>query len=115
MLSSLKLENSTIRTRIGGRRAFTPPQVADAAAAQFADLHRVLPRGCGRSAVTSLRHQDEVWAPASGERQVQATATGWNGNIDMTRSPPARRGYATASTDTGHQGGGGPGCRTATS
>ncbi len=49
--------------------------------------------------------------PASGwNGKFQATGNGgWNGNVDVNAlAAGVRRGYATASTDTGHQGGGGP-------
>ncbi len=53
----------------------------------------------------------EVWLPVSGWNQkFEATGNGgWNGNIDANALANAlRRGYAAASTDTGHEGGGGP-------
>jgi feruloyl esterase len=53
----------------------------------------------------------EVWMPASGwNGKFEAVGNGgWNGNIDTNAlATGLRRGYATASTDTGHEGGGGP-------
>src|SRR6188472_2090384 len=53
----------------------------------------------------------EVWMPASGwNGKFQAVGNGgWNGNVDQNALATAlRRGYATASTDTGHEGGAGP-------
>ncbi len=53
----------------------------------------------------------EVWLPADGwNGRFQAVGNGgWNGNIDTGALATAlRRGYAAASTDTGHEGGGGP-------
>jgi feruloyl esterase len=53
----------------------------------------------------------EVWLPASGwnGKFLAVGNGGWNGNIDVNAlAAGLRRGYATASTDTGHQGGGGP-------
>ena len=53
----------------------------------------------------------EVWLPTSGwNGKFQSVGNGgWNGNIDFNAlANGVRRGYATASTDTGHQGGGGP-------
>jgi len=50
----------------------------------------------------------EVWLPASGwNRKFQAVGNGgWAGSISYTAMGQAlRRGYATASTDTGHTGG----------
>jgi len=52
----------------------------------------------------------EVWMPAAGwNGKFQAVGNGgWNGNIDQAAIATAmRRGYAAASTDTGHEGGGG--------
>jgi feruloyl esterase len=53
----------------------------------------------------------ELWLPASGwNGKFEAVGNGgWNGNIDTAAIATAlRRGYAAASTDTGHQGGAGP-------
>ena len=53
----------------------------------------------------------EVWLPASGwNGKFEAVGNGgWNGNIDQAALATAlRRGYAAASTDTGHEGGAGP-------
>ena len=52
-----------------------------------------------------------MWLPTSGwNGKFQSVGNGgWNGNIDFNAlANGVRRGYATASTDTGHQGGGGP-------
>jgi feruloyl esterase len=53
----------------------------------------------------------EVWLPAANwNGKFEAVGNGgWNGNIDQNAlATGLRRGYATASTDTGHEGGGGP-------
>jgi feruloyl esterase len=53
----------------------------------------------------------EVWLPASGwnGKFLAVGNGGWNGNIDTgALAAGLRRGYAAASTDTGHAGGGGP-------
>jgi feruloyl esterase len=53
----------------------------------------------------------EIWMPAAGwNGKFQMTGNGgWNGNVDVNAiAAGLRRGYATASTDTGHEGGGGP-------
>jgi len=53
----------------------------------------------------------EVWLPASNwNGKFEAVGNGgWNGNIDQNAlATGLRRGYASASTDTGHEGGGGP-------
>jgi len=113
MLSSLKLENATVTmAQSVAAGAFTPPQGGGrGGGAQFADL----PAFC-RVAATLKPSPDsdikvEVWLPSSGwNGKFQATGNGgWNGNIDTNAlAAGIRRGYATASTDTGHQGGGGP-------
>jgi feruloyl esterase len=110
-LSSLKLPDATITmaqpvaagafTAPGGRGGGNP----------FSDL----PAFCRVAAtLTPTKESDikiEVWLPASGwNGKFQAVGNGgWNGNIDTNAlATGLRRGYATASTDTGHQGGGGP-------
>src|SRR6188768_3114632 len=53
----------------------------------------------------------EVWLPASGwnGKFLMVGNGGWNGNVDRNAiAAGLRRGYAAASTDTGHEGGGGP-------
>jgi len=53
----------------------------------------------------------EVWLPASNwnGKFLAVGNGGWNGNIDRNAlATGLRRGYAAASTDTGHEGGGGP-------
>jgi feruloyl esterase len=53
----------------------------------------------------------EVWLPATGwNGKFEAVGNGgWNGNVDQNALATAlRRGYAAASTDTGHEGGAGP-------
>jgi len=113
-LSSLKLENATITmAQSVPAGAFTPPQGGRGRGnpAQFTDL----PAFCRVAAtLTPSPESDirmELWLPASGwNGKFQATGNGgWNGNIDVNAlANGVRRGYATASTDTGHQGGGGP-------
>jgi feruloyl esterase len=74
-----------------------------------------LPAYC-RVAMTSKPSSDsdikiEVWLPAAGwNGKFQAVGNGgWNGSIDRNAlTAGLRRDYATASTDTGHEGGGGP-------
>lgn len=52
--------------------------------------------------------QIEVWLPAYGKFQAVGNG-GWNGSIPTNAlANELRRGYATAGTDTGHQGAGGP-------
>jgi feruloyl esterase len=91
--------------------AFTVPAGGRGAAPRFDDL----PAFC-RVAATLKPSSDsdiniEVWLPASGwNGKFQAVGNGgWNGNIDTNAlATGLRRGYAASSTDTGHQGGGGP-------
>jgi feruloyl esterase len=112
-LSGLKLPNTTITAAEsvaagafsaggrGGRGGANP----------FADL----PAFC-RVAATVKPTPDsdikiEFWMPASNwNGKFEAVGNGgWNGNIDQNAlATGLRRGYATASTDTGHEGGGGP-------
>jgi feruloyl esterase len=112
-LSSLKLPDTTItaaETVAAG--AFKPPAGGRGGNAQaFADV----PAFCRVAATVRPTPESdiriEVWLPASGwNGKFQAVGNGgWNGNIDSNAlANGVRRGYATASTDTGHQGGGGP-------
>jgi feruloyl esterase len=53
----------------------------------------------------------EVWLPAANwnGKFLMVGNGGWNGNVDRNAiANGLRRGYAAASTDTGHEGGGGP-------
>ena len=114
-LSSLKLQNATITTaQPVAAGAFTPPaggRGGRGGGNAFADL----PAFCRVAAtLTPSKESDikiELWLPASGwNGKFQAVGNGgWNGNIDTNAlATGLRRGYATASTDTGHEGGGGP-------
>jgi feruloyl esterase len=113
-LSSLKLPNATITmAQPVAAGAFTPPagRGGRGGGASFADL----PAFCRVAAtLTPTKDSDikiEVWLPATGwNGKFQAVGNGgWNGNIDTNAlAAGVRRGYATASTDTGHEGGGGP-------
>ena len=74
-----------------------------------------LPASCRVSATLTPSSDSnikiEVWLPASGwNGKFEAVGNGgWNGTIDRNAlAAGVRRGYATASTDTGHEGGGGP-------
>jgi feruloyl esterase len=114
-LSSLTLPGATITmAQPVAAGAFTPPATGRGGRGggnQFADL----PAFCRVAAtLTPSPESDikiEVWLPAAGwNGKFEATGNGgWNGNIDTgALATGLRRGYATASTDTGHQGGGGP-------
>src|SRR5688572_27429727 len=110
-LATAKLTNGTVTmAQPVAAGAFTQPGGRGGANA-FADL----PAFCRVAAtLTPSKESDikiEVWLPASGwNGKFQAVGNGgWNGNIDNNAlAAGLRRGYATASTDTGHQGGGGP-------
>jgi feruloyl esterase len=112
-LSSLKLPDATITlAQPVAAGAFAPPSTGRGGNAQaFSDL----PAFC-RVAATLRPTPDsdiriEVWLPAANwNGKFQAVGNGgWNGNIDTNAlAAGVRRGYAAASTDTGHQGGGGP-------
>jgi len=107
-LRMLSLPNVTITTAAPvDAGAFTPP--GGGAAAGF----RALPAFC-RVAATLKPSSDsdikiEVWLPASGwNGKLQAVGNGaFNGTIGYAAMGAAlTRGYAAASTDTGHVGGG---------
>ena len=110
-LSKLSPPNTTITlAQSVAAGAFTAPG-GRGGANPFADL----PAFC-RVAATLKPSPDsdikiEVWLPASGwNGKFEGVGNGvWNGNIDQNAMATAlRRGYATAGTDTGHEGGGGP-------
>src|SRR5688572_22680999 len=110
-LATAKLTNGTVTmAQPVAAGAFTQPGGRGGGNA-FADL----PAFCRVAAtLTPTKESDikiELWLPASGwNGKFQAVGNGgWNGNIDMNALAGAlRRGYAGASTDTGHQGGAGP-------
>jgi Tannase and feruloyl esterase len=117
-LSSVNLPNTTITlAHVVDAGTFTPPApigVAATARNNARQAFRALPAFC-RVAATLRPSADsdikiEIWLPASGwNGKFQATGNGgWSGSIDRNAlAAGIRRGYATASTDTGHQGGGG--------
>jgi len=112
-LKSLKLPVATITsTESVAAGAFSVPgNSSPESAAQFVDL----PAFC-RVAVTLKPSPDsdikiEVWLPISGwnGKFLAVGNGGWSGNIVRNAlAVGLRRGYATAGTDTGHEGGGGP-------
>jgi len=111
-LSGLKLADTTITlAQSVAAGTFTPVAGRGRGGAQFSDL----PAFC-RVAATVKPTPDsdikiEVWLPASNwNGKFEAVGNGgWNGNIDQNAlAAGLRRGYATAATDTGHEGGGGP-------
>jgi feruloyl esterase len=118
-LARLKLPNATITlAQAVASGAFTPPIPAAGAAASAppaAETFRDLPAFC-RVAATLKPSSDsdikiEVWMPTSGwNGKFQAVGNGgWAGTISYlapgrSLASALRRGYATASTDTGHVG-----------
>ncbi len=114
-LASIKLPDTTItlaQTVAAGE--FVPP-AAPGGRGGFpgqADLFKSLPAFC-RVAATLKPSSDsdikvEVWLPASGwNGKFEAEGNGgWAGVVSIPQMAAAlRRGYATASTDTGHVGG----------
>jgi Tannase and feruloyl esterase len=113
-LSSLKLPDATITAATSvPAGAFAPATRGGRGGGQFSDL----PAFCRIEATlkpsTDSDIKVEYWLPATASAwngKFQATGNGgWNGNIDMNAlAAGLKRGYATSSTDTGHQGGGGP-------
>jgi feruloyl esterase len=109
-LSSLALPSTTITAAESvAAGAFTQP--GGRGGNPFADL----PAFC-RVAATIKPTADsdikmEVWMPAANwnGKFLAVGNGGWNGSIDRNAiAGGLRRGYAAASTDTGHEGGGGP-------
>jgi feruloyl esterase len=104
-LSSLSLPETTITTALTvASGAFVPPEGP-------ADAFKSLPTFC-RIAATLKPTSDsdiqiEVWLPASGwnGRFIAVGNGGWAGTISYAgMSGPLARGYAVASTNTGHYG-----------
>ena len=112
-LTSLMLPNTTITSAQSvAAGAFTPPGGAGRGAAPtFSDL----PAFCQIAATLKPSPDSdikiELWLPATGwNGRFEAVGNGgWNGTIDRNAlAAGLRLGYAAASTDTGHEGGGGP-------
>jgi feruloyl esterase len=113
-LASLTLPNATISmAQPVAAGAFTPPagRGGRGGGAAFSDL----PAFCRVAAtLTPTKESDiktEIWLPASGwNGKFEVVGNGgWNGAIDANAlAAGVRRGYATAATDLGHQGNGGP-------
>ena len=115
-LSSLKLPDATITAATSvAAGAFAPPARGGRGGGgnPFSDL----PAFCRVEATLKPSPDSDIkveyWLPATAAAwngKFQATGNGgWNGNIDTNAlATGLRRGYATSSSDTGHQGGGGP-------
>jgi feruloyl esterase len=107
-LSSLALPHATITAQSVAAGAFSAPGGRGNAAATFKNL----PAFC-RVAATLKPSGDseimmELWLPASGwNGNLEANGNGgWNGNISpATLAAGLERGYATAMSDLGHEGG----------
>jgi feruloyl esterase len=116
-LASLKLPDTTITmAQSVAAGAFSPGGGGRAAGgrgggAQFTDLPAFCQVAATIKPTSDSDIKIEVWLPASNwNGKFEAVGNGgWNGNIDQNAlAAGLRRGYATASTDTGHEGGGGP-------
>ncbi|MBI3400926.1 MAG: tannase/feruloyl esterase family alpha/beta hydrolase [Acidobacteria bacterium] len=115
-LKSMMLRDTTIMSaRVIDTGAFTPPAPAGATPPPAAtQAFRDLPAFCRVEAMLEPSSDSdiriEVWMPASGwNGRFEAVGNGgWAGTISYGAMAAAiRRGYATASTDTGHAGNGG--------
>src|SRR5215467_6166579 len=115
-LAGLKLPDTTITmAQSVAAGAFSPGGGGRAGGgrggAQFGDLPAFCQVAATVKPTTDSDIKIEVWLPASNwNGKFEAVGNGgWNGNIDQNAlAAGLRRGYATASTDTGHEGGGGP-------
>jgi len=114
-LASVALPQTSITSaQIVAPGAFTPPSAGTRGGGRGANPFKDLPAFC-RVAATLAPTSDsdiriEVWLPASGwNGKFQAVGNGgWAGIISYPAMAEAiKRGYATASTDTGHTGAGG--------
>jgi feruloyl esterase len=114
-LAGLKLQDTTIAAaQIVEAGTFAPPGARGRGAGPQANPYRDLPAFC-RVAATVKPSSDsdikvEVWLPVSGwNTKFEAVGNGgWTGSIPYTAlADGLRRGYATAGTDTGHEGGSG--------
>ena len=112
-LSSLKLPDTTITTAqsVAAGAFKSAGGGGRGGGNQFADLPAFCQVAATLKPTSDSDIKIELWLPASGwNGKFQAVGNGgWNGNVDQNAlATGLRRGYATASTDTGHSGGGGP-------
>jgi feruloyl esterase len=114
-LSKVSIPNATITAAQSVAAGALPAPAGRGRGGAQANPFADLPAFC-RVAATLKPSADsdikvEVWLPASGwNGKFEAVGNGgWNGNIDQNALATAlRRGYAAASTDTGHEGSAGP-------
>jgi feruloyl esterase len=114
--SALKLPNVTVTmAQDVAAGAFTAPAARGGGGRGGGPNYSDLPAFCRVAATLKPTPESdikmEIWLPATGwNGKFQMTGNGgWNGNVDINAiAAGLRRGYATASTDTGHEGGGGP-------
>jgi feruloyl esterase len=111
-LASMKLPDATITlAQSMAAGAFAPAGGGGrGGGAQFSDLPAFCRIMATLKPTTESDINIEVWLPAANwNGKFNAVGNGgWNGSIDQNALATAlRRGYAAASTDTGHQGGGG--------
>jgi feruloyl esterase len=112
-LSGLKFNDATVtmaQSVAAGAMTAPPGRGGGNATNPFADL----PAFCRVAATLKPTSESdikmEIWLPVAGwnGKFLAVGNGGWNGNIDQNAIATAmRRGYAAASTDTGHEGGGG--------
>jgi Tannase and feruloyl esterase len=115
-LASLELPDTTITlAQSVAAGAFVPPAApAKGKGKQNATTFRDLPAFCRVTATIKPTSDSdiriEVWMPATGwNGKLEGNGNGgWTGSINpATLATGLRRGYATAMTDTGHEGGSG--------
>jgi feruloyl esterase len=112
-LSSLKLQDTTITTAEAvAAGAFAPPDAGGRGKGKGANPYANLPAFCRVAASikpsTDSDIKIEVWMPAAGwNNKFEAEGNGaWTGSIAQnTLAGALALGYATAMTDTGHEGG----------
>jgi feruloyl esterase len=108
LAESVKLTNATV-TSIDAitTGTFTPPAIAGRAAAAETGLPSVCRVSLTLAPTPDSDIKTEVWLPMSGwNGKLQAVGNGgWGGSIQYAALAAAvKRGYAAASTDTGHVG-----------
>jgi feruloyl esterase len=114
-VATLSLPDTTItHAELVGAGQFSPPAGRGRAGAGANQAFASLPAFCRVAAIlrptSDSEIQIEVWLPAAGwNGRFLATGNGgWAGSIGFAAlADGVRRGYAAASTDTGHEGGSG--------